>query len=276
MTILPGAQAQPVHQDVHDASSNRGANARYLTVFLSLCDVPVEQGPMELFCGTHAYYIPWPDQDVQDSESPPPSSAPGSTNQHDEKCNTGDRSCRETDDSDDSDDDEAAAEAASAHDCYAYVQGSTSGEKQGKLLAEMTYVTISTNAFICTWTKRWMPSRLSLEPSQHTPVVVESICFSRVGSRPRLTSASIHLTVLGSLKHMKMAKGRIQLTVKKGDVYIVDPRVLHRGTANKTLTPKQMLYLSFEEKEGKLQLLGSTNSLLDRFKARFVLQDLYL
>ncbi|KAK3254461.1 hypothetical protein CYMTET_36323, partial [Cymbomonas tetramitiformis] len=66
MTILPGAAAQPVHQDVHMASADQDANARYLTVFVSLCDVPSERGPMEIWCGTQNMYIPWKGTEAAD------------------------------------------------------------------------------------------------------------------------------------------------------------------------------------------------------------------
>ena len=49
MSILPGAATQPVHQDVHMQGPDEAQNARYVTVFLSLCDVPKPQGPMEVW-----------------------------------------------------------------------------------------------------------------------------------------------------------------------------------------------------------------------------------
>lgn len=76
-------------------------------------------------------------------------------------------------------------------------------------------------------------------------------------------------------KHLGQATGRVSLTVSKGDIYVVDPRVLHRGKANLANVPKQTLYFSVEERgDGKLKLLGSTDSLLARYKGKFTLRDL--
>jgi len=77
-----------------------------------------------------------------------------------------------------------------------------------------------------------------------------------------------------TLEHMRRALGRVKLTVRAGDVYLVDPRVLHRGTANCAAGAKQMFYLSFEQGEGKRRLLGSTDSLLEDYKGRFSLHDI--
>eukprot|EP00854_Cymbomonas_tetramitiformis_P009709 gene9709-11507_t len=48
------------------ASADQDANARYLTVFVSLCDVPSERGPMEIWCGTQNMYIPWKGTEAAD------------------------------------------------------------------------------------------------------------------------------------------------------------------------------------------------------------------
>ena len=191
MTIMPGAPAQPVHQDVHQATSVEAENARYLTIFVSLCDVPEVQGPMELWAGTHRLYIPWEE------------SAPA-----DDECE-----CSESEDGDEQSEaiDESAARRAGSE--HAYVQGATAGEAAEGLAA------------------------LTLE-------------------------------------HMRRALGRVKLTVRAGDVYLVDPRVLHRGTPNCAAVPKQMFYLSFEQAEGKRRLLGSTDSMLEDYKERFSLHDI--
>ena len=73
---------------------------------------------------------------------------------------------------------------------------------------------------------------------------------------------------------MRMASATARLLVQPGDVYVVDPRVLHRGMANQSESPKQTWYFSFEE-VGKTPLLGSTNSLLPRYTSKFTLAQLW-
>ncbi|KAJ1494433.1 hypothetical protein T484DRAFT_1765473 [Baffinella frigidus] len=184
MTILPGAPAQPVHQDVHQATIVEAENARYITVFVSLCDVPEVQGPMELWAGTHRLYIPW-------EEAPPA----------DDDC-----ACSESEDGDEKSEaiDESSARRADVGE-HTYVQGATAGEPPSGLAA---------------------------------------------------------LT----LAHMRRGLGRVRLTVRKGDVYLVDPR------ARKTAPPPRNRCST--SREGKRRLLGSTDSMLEEYKGKFSLHDI--
>ena len=45
---------------MHAATPVESENARYLTTFVSLSEVPPIRGPMQLWCGTQKIWIPWP------------------------------------------------------------------------------------------------------------------------------------------------------------------------------------------------------------------------
>jgi len=108
---------------------------------------------------------------------------------------------------------------------------------------------------------------MSHSVSNSSQLYVQGATSGEVGSGGELAALTI--------KHIGQATGRVSLTVSKGDVYVVDPRVLHRGKANLAKVPKQTLYFSVEERgDGKLKLLGSTDSLLPRYKGKFTLRDL--
>jgi hypothetical protein len=108
---------------------------------------------------------------------------------------------------------------------------------------------------------------MSHSVSDSSRLYVQGATSGEVGSGGELAALTI--------KHLGQATARVSLTVSKGDVYVVDPRVLHRGKANLAKVPKQTLYFSVEERgDGKLKLLGSTDSLLPRYKGKFTLRDL--
>lgn len=196
---------------MHQESAEEAANARYVTVFLSLNEVSKELGPMELYPGTHRMYIPWP-EDVGGARG-----EEGGAPEGELESKAGEEAIlsEEEEECESSSSDVDLEEVASLAQPLSYVQGEAGGEVAGQHLASKTR------------------------------------------------------------EHLIRAKGRLSLTVSKGDVYIVDPRVLHRGTANRGCVAKQMLYMSLEEKrEGKLKLLGSTDSLLDRYRGKFTLCDL--
>lgn len=122
-----------------------------------------------------------------------------------------------------------------------------------------------------------LPNMGALEVWRGTQIYWTEWELSNGQSRENAQLASGNVGAKGDLETEAIKKSGgppVKMLVQTGDAYIIDSRLLHRGSANTSSNPRFLFYITFMAKNPDGRYCGTTATLRTDYENKYTLRDL--